>query len=65
MHDIGYRAAATNSRYHAVLALGDTLGGRPRDPALYRDGVADYERMATTPQFRAGLFANPAALLFP
>jgi uncharacterized protein (DUF488 family) len=39
----------------AYLPFGDALGGRPRDPALYRDGVADYERMAATMQFRAGL----------
>jgi uncharacterized protein (DUF488 family) len=35
--------------------FGDTLGGRPRDPALYRDGVADYEKMAQQPKFHAGL----------
>jgi len=29
--------------------------GRPRDPALYRDGVADYEAMAARPEFAAGL----------
>ena len=39
----------------AHLPFGDALGGRPRDPALYCDDVADYERMATEPQFRAGL----------
>ena len=39
----------------AYLPLGDALGGRPRDPHLYRDGVADYEAMAMTPEFRAGL----------
>jgi uncharacterized protein (DUF488 family) len=39
----------------AYLPFGDALGGRPRDPALYRDGVADYEKMAATMQFRAGL----------
>jgi uncharacterized protein (DUF488 family) len=39
----------------AYLPFGDVLGGRPRDPALYCDGVADYEKMAATPQFRAGL----------
>jgi uncharacterized protein (DUF488 family) len=39
----------------AYLPLGDALGGRPRDPRLYRDGVADYEAMAVTPEFRAGL----------
>jgi uncharacterized protein (DUF488 family) len=37
------------------LPLGDALGGRPRDPRLYRDGVADYEAMAVTPEFRGGL----------
>src|SRR5262245_39482828 len=26
----------------AYIAVGDALGGRPRDPRLYRDGVADY-----------------------
>jgi uncharacterized protein (DUF488 family) len=37
------------------VALGDALGGRPRDPTLYRDGVADYEAMAARPEFAAGL----------
>jgi uncharacterized protein (DUF488 family) len=36
-------------------ACGDVLGGRPRDPALYCDGVADYEAMAARDDFRAGL----------
>ena len=39
----------------AYLPFGDALGGRPRDPALYCDGVADYEAMALQPQFTAGL----------
>jgi uncharacterized protein (DUF488 family) len=39
----------------AYLALGDALGGRPRDPALFCDGVADYEAMAADPEFRDGL----------
>jgi uncharacterized protein (DUF488 family) len=39
----------------AYTAMGDTLGGRPRDASLYRDGVADYEKMAKQPEFRAGL----------
>ena len=39
----------------AYLPLGDALGGRPRDPELYCDGVADYEAMAAAPEFRAGL----------
>lgn len=40
----------------AYVPLGDALGGRPRDPRLYReDGVADYAAMARTEEFRAGL----------
>jgi uncharacterized protein (DUF488 family) len=40
----------------AYVPLGEALGGRPRDPRLYRDdGVADYAAMARTDQFRAGL----------
>jgi uncharacterized protein (DUF488 family) len=39
----------------AYVALGDALGGRPRDPALYRNGVVDYEAMAARPEFAAGL----------
>jgi uncharacterized protein (DUF488 family) len=35
--------------------LGDALGGRPREPALYREGIADYEAMAQWPAFRAGI----------
>ena len=37
------------------LPYGDTLGGRPRDPALYCGGVADYDAMARQPEFEAGL----------
>jgi uncharacterized protein (DUF488 family) len=36
-------------------AMGDTLGGRPRDDGLYRGGVADYEAMAARPEYAAGL----------
>src|SRR5215470_12735777 len=40
----------------AYVALGEALGGRPRDPRLYRDdGVVDYAAMARTDEFRAGL----------
>ena len=39
----------------AYVALGDAIGGRPRDSTLYRDGVADYEAMAARPEFAAGL----------
>jgi uncharacterized protein (DUF488 family) len=37
------------------VSLGNALGGRPQDPALMCDGVADYEAMARAPAFRAGL----------
>ena len=39
----------------AYIALGDAHGGRPSDPRLYRDGVADYEAMAARAEFAAGL----------
>lgn len=39
----------------SYIALGDVLGGRPRDPKLYCEGIADYEAMAARPEFRAGL----------
>jgi uncharacterized protein (DUF488 family) len=40
----------------AYVPLGEALGGRPRDPHLYRaDGIADYAAMARTDAFRAGL----------
>jgi uncharacterized protein (DUF488 family) len=46
------RLAAAGIGY---AAMGDTLGGRPRDPNLYCDGVADYEAMAAQPQFQAAI----------
>ena len=39
----------------AYVPLGDGLGGRPRDPMLYCDGVADYDAMAATAAFRGDL----------
>ena len=39
----------------AYLAYGEALGGRPRDAALYRDGVADYEAMARQRDFHIAL----------
>ena len=37
------------------LRYGETLGGRPRHPSLYCDGIADYEAMARQPGFAAAL----------
>lgn len=52
----GKTLAATLTQHGMTyLAYGDTLGGRPRDAALYRDGVADYEAMARQPDFQTGL----------
>jgi uncharacterized protein (DUF488 family) len=33
----------------------EALGGRPKNPSLYREGVADYEAMAALPDFREAL----------
>jgi uncharacterized protein (DUF488 family) len=52
----GKNLAATLTQHGMTyLAYGDALGGRPRDTALYRDGVADYEAMARQPDFQMGL----------
>jgi uncharacterized protein (DUF488 family) len=37
------------------MMMGDTLGGRPGDPALYSDNVADYDAMAATAEFQSGI----------
>ena len=37
------------------LPYGDALGGRPRNPELYCDGIADYEAMARHSEFEDGL----------
>ena len=39
----------------SYVFLGKELGGRPEARALYCDGVADYEKMANTPEFATGL----------
>lgn len=39
----------------AYSFLGKELGGRPTGRQFYRDGVADYERMAKAPDFARGL----------
>jgi uncharacterized protein (DUF488 family) len=52
----GKNLAATLAQHGMTyLAYGDALGGRPRDAALYCDGVADYEAMARSPEFQMGL----------
>jgi uncharacterized protein (DUF488 family) len=39
----------------AYVFLGKELGGRPERPELFSDGVADYEKMAKLPLFKAGI----------
>lgn len=39
----------------AYVFLGDVLGGRPDDGRLFRNGIADYEKMAQTDNFAKGL----------
>ncbi|MGN6365895.1 DUF488 domain-containing protein [Asticcacaulis taihuensis] len=39
----------------AYVFIGEELGGRPKSKELYRDGVADYEKMALEDSFRIGI----------
>lgn len=39
----------------AYVFLGKELGGRPQTPEGFTDGIADYEKMAATETFLAGL----------
>lgn len=39
----------------SYVFLGKELGGRPSNPLLFRNGVADYEAMAATSAFAEGL----------
>lgn len=39
----------------AHVYLGRELGGRPQNKAQYREGVADYEKIAVSETFQAGL----------
>jgi uncharacterized protein (DUF488 family) len=48
-------AAALHAQGIRYLFLGDKLGGRPADPACYRDGKVDYEKVKDQPFYQAGL----------
>jgi uncharacterized protein (DUF488 family) len=39
----------------AYVFLGQELGGRPRDRSYYSNGIADYERMSQSQEFKIGL----------
>ncbi len=47
--------AALNDRGIAYLFLGRELGGRPSDPACYKQGRVRYRRVAQTEFFKTGL----------
>ena len=48
-------SSALDARGLAYDYLGQELGGRPNKPSMFTGGVADYEKMAATPTFHAGL----------
>lgn len=48
-------AASLAAHGIAYVFLGKELGGRPERPEMYTEGVADYEKMAASPEFQAGL----------
>jgi uncharacterized protein (DUF488 family) len=48
-------AASLEERDIAYLFLGKELGGRPDNSEMYTGGVADYEKMAASPEFRSGI----------
>ena len=48
-------AESLHERGIAYVFFGQELGGRPGQSALFTDGVADYERMASVPAFRSGI----------
>jgi uncharacterized protein (DUF488 family) len=47
--------AALKAEGIAYSHLGQELGGRPKEPRFYCDGVADYRKMRRAPAFDAGL----------
>lgn len=53
--NIGTLKPALRKDHIAYVFLGRELGGRPANESLYSDGIADYEKMAATPEFNSGL----------
>lgn len=51
----GALAASLAERSIAYVFLGKELGGRPQQQDMFTSGVADYEKMAASEFFRAGL----------
>ena len=42
-------------RHIRYLYMGDLLGGRPADPACYRDGKVDYDLVKQTAAYQEGI----------
>ena len=51
----GALAASLAAQDIVYVFLGKELGGRPQQQSLFTAGVADYEKMAASPEFRVGL----------
>ena len=51
----GALAASLATQGIDYVFLGKELGGRPQQQSLFTAGVADYEKMAASPEFRVGL----------
>ncbi len=51
----GALAASLAAQGIDYVFLGKELGGRPQQQSLFTAGVADYEKMAASPEFRVGL----------
>jgi uncharacterized protein (DUF488 family) len=51
------RALASECKRAGIhyLFMGDTLGGRPNDPAAYSDGKVDYSKRRESAEFQGGL----------
>lgn len=47
--------AALTAAGIGYVFLGDSLGGKPKDPTVRTGGAVDYELIAATPAFKAGL----------
>lgn len=48
-------AASLTGQGITYIFLGKEFGGRPQQQSLFTAGVADYDKMAASPDFRAGM----------
>lgn len=52
---MNYLKPVLNNAGIDYLFMGEELGGRPKHEWLYKNGIADYEKMAEEPEFKRGL----------